>query len=115
MDSLAWLARVRHDLVKHLLWPARDRRDVGGAPAPGELVPSLIDAEGRPIGGPALWAALRADAPAALDAAALDAFGAALVRALAAAAAGDVAGVLAFEADAAALERLVRSLEGSPR
>ncbi len=112
MDAASWLARLRHDLVKRLLWPARDRREVGGAPAPGELVPSLIDGEGRPTTAAALWEALRAEAPAGLDGAALETFGAALARALAAATAGDVAGVLAFEADVEALARLVRSLEG---
>jgi hypothetical protein len=40
MQPTEWLARVRHDLVKRLVWPARDRRDVGGAPAPGELAPA---------------------------------------------------------------------------
>ena len=30
MSALEWLARVRHDLVKRLVWPARDRRDIGG-------------------------------------------------------------------------------------
>jgi hypothetical protein len=113
MDAAAWLARLRHDLVKRLLWPARDRRDLGGAPAAGELVPDLIDAEGRPIGAPELWTALRAEAPPALEASALDTFGAALGRSLAAAAAGDVAGVLALEADVAALERVARSLDGA--
>jgi hypothetical protein len=115
MDAAAWLGRLRHDLVKRLLWPARDRRDMGGPPAAGELVPSLIDGEGRAVTAAALWRALRADAPAALarEGAALDAFGAALGRALAAAEAGDVAGVLAFEADVAALERLVRTLRTS--
>ena len=113
MEAAAWLARLRHDLVKRLLWPARDRRDVGGAPAPGELVPSLIDGEGRPIAASALWSELRVAAPAAVASSAheLDAFGAALGRAVAAAAAGDVAGVLALEADVEALERLVRSLD----
>jgi hypothetical protein len=43
MQPTEWLARVRHDLVKRLVWPARDRRDIGGAPAPGELAPRLID------------------------------------------------------------------------
>jgi hypothetical protein len=90
----AWLARVRHDLVKRLLWPARDRRDAGGAPAPGELVPRLIDDEGRPVSAATLWAALAGEAPDGLD---LDAFAAALAGATAAAAAGDVAGVLAIE------------------
>jgi len=101
-----WLARVRHDLVKRLVWPARDRRDMGGDPAPGELVPDLIDDEGRPITAPALWAALAADAPTGADTAA---FEAAVAGAAAAAQAGDVAGVLALEAAFAAL---ARSLEG---
>jgi hypothetical protein len=111
MDAAAWLARLRHDLVKRLLWPARDRREMGGAPAPGELTPSLINGEGQPVTAEALWRALRADAPPGL---ALDAFDAALARALAAAAAGDVAGVLALEVEVDALARLVRSLEGKP-
>jgi hypothetical protein len=112
MDAAAWLARLRHDLVKHLLWPARDRAELGGAPAPGELVPRLIDGEGRPVEAPALWADLRAVAPAGLS---LDAFDAALSRALAAGRAGDVAGVLALEADVEGLARLVRSLEEADR
>ena len=110
MSPAAWLARLRHDLVKHLLWPARDRRDLGGAPASGELVPQLIDAEGNPIAAAALWRELRAEAP--LEAGALDGFEAALTRALAAAAAGDVTGVLALEPDVEALAQLVRSLDG---
>jgi hypothetical protein len=112
MVSVAWLARVRHDLVKHVLWPARDRRDLGGKPAVGELVPRVIDGEGRPIDAAALWQALRAEAPRGLP---LTAFDAAMAHALAAAAAGDVAGVLALEEAVAALERqvdaLARSLE----
>ena len=67
MQPAEWLARVRHDLVKRLVWPARDRRDIGGAPAPGELAPRLIDDEGRPHHRRALWAALAADAPPGAD------------------------------------------------
>lgn len=104
-----WLARVRHDLVKRLLWPARDRRDLGGAPHPGELVPNLIDDEGGAVTASALWAVLRGDAPAAAPPAVLDAFGAAVAATDAAARAGDVAGVLklndAFAALASALEQ----------
>ena len=111
----AWLARVRHDLVKRLLWPARDRRDAGGAPAPGELVAPLIDDEGRPTTAARLWAALAADAPAGMD---LGAFEAALGTATTAARAGQLAGVLALEAAfdelAARAQRLARSLEGKP-
>ncbi len=108
----AWLARLRHDLIKRLVWPARDRRDAGGDPAPGELVPRLIDDEGRPATAATLWAALAADAPGGLD---LGAFATALARAGAAASAGDVAGVLAlepaFDELAAAARRLARSLD----
>jgi hypothetical protein len=103
-----WLACVRHDLVKRLVWPARDRRDLGGAPAPGELVAKLIDDEGAPTNAPALWAALRAEGP---DEAAVDAFEAALGAALAAAEAGDLEGALALEA---AFDRLARDLKGDP-
>jgi len=109
MDPGAWLARVRHDLVKRLVWPARDRRDAGGPVVPGELVASLIDDEGRPTTPEALWKALAADAPAG---AALAPFTAAIARAASAAAAGHLDGVLAVEP---AFEALARSLEGSKR
>ena len=101
-----WLARVRHDLVKRMVWPARDRRDIGGDAAAGELVPYLIDDEGRPITAPALWAALAADAPTG---AAIAPFEAAVADATTAAQAGDVGGVIALEAAFAAL---ARSLDG---
>ena len=51
----AWLARVRHDLVKRMLWPARDRRDLGGPVREGELVAKLIDEEGQPTRAGELW------------------------------------------------------------
>src|SRR4051812_11431266 len=110
--SSRWLARLRHDLVKRLLWPARDRRDLGGAPAARELVAELIDDEGAPVGARELWARLAAEAPDAQARAVredLAAFEAALGRALAAAEAGDVDGVLALDA---AFLALARSLEG---
>src|SRR5215831_15709525 len=93
----AWLARLRHDLVKRLVWPARDRRDAGGAPAPGELLAALVDDEGRPAGALEIWGVLAA---------------AALPRALAAARAGDVAGVLELEPAFDRLAALARSLDG---
>src|SRR5438270_761344 len=66
-----WLARVNHDLVKRMLWPARDFRDLGqGQPRPGDLVAHLVDDEGRPIAAEALWQALREQGPA--DSPALD-------------------------------------------
>jgi hypothetical protein len=110
MDSAAWLARVRHDLVKRLVWPARDRRDVGGPVVPGELVAALIDDEGRPTTPAALWSALAAQAPERAKLTAnLTAFGDAVQRAVAAAQADDLDGVLALELNFSAL---ARSLDG---
>jgi hypothetical protein len=116
-DPAEWLARVRHDLVKRLVWPARDRRDLGGAPAPGELTPRLIDDEGQPTTPRELWAVLEADAPAGVEAA-VGEFGGALERAADAAAADDVAGVLELETafdelGRAVAEQLARFLEGN--
>jgi hypothetical protein len=110
MSALPWLARVRHDLVKRLVWPARDRRDAGGVPAPGELVATLIDEEGRRTTAAALWAELAAEAPAGLP---LGDFEAALFGAVAAAEAGDLPGVLALEPAFDVLASLARSLEGN--
>jgi hypothetical protein len=98
-----WLGRLQHDLVKRLVWPARDRRDMGGRAAPGELMVRLSDDEGRPVEAQACWRALRAEAPAAIPPRALVAFDQAIERAVAAAAAGDLDGVLALEAAFAAL------------
>jgi hypothetical protein len=112
MSASDWLARLRHDLVKRLVWPARDRRDLGGVPAPGELVATLTDDEGQPTTAAALWTTLIADAPAGLP---LEGFAAALTTAVAAAAAGDVGGVLALEPAFDELAALARSLEGKRR
>ena len=110
MEKDRWLARVRHDLVKRLVWPARDRRDLGGAPAPGELCAHLVDDEGAPTTPQALWSALAADAPKGAESgAAIVRFEEALTRAISAGAAGDVDGVLALET---AFDELARSLEG---
>jgi hypothetical protein len=106
MQPAAWLSRVRHDLVKRLVWPARDRRDAGGTAVRGELAPRLIDNEGQAATPQDVWADLAADAPPGAD---LDAFAAALARAVAAAADDDVIGVMELEA---AFERLARSLDG---
>lgn len=109
MEKERWLARLRHDLVKRLIWPARDRRDLGGAPAPGELCVHLVDDEGALTTPHALWSALVADGPRnAANGVAIRRFEEALTRAVSAGAAGDVDGVLALEA---AFEALARSLE----
>ena len=58
-----WLGRVNHDLVKRLLWPARDRRALGGPVQAGELVVMLADADGNPQTAEETWRQLRAEAP----------------------------------------------------
>lgn len=108
LETDRWLARVRHDLVKRLVWPARDRRDLGGVPTPGELVATLVDDEGAPTTATALWAGLKADGPSIAGPVAR--FEAALALALAAAAAGDLDGVLALEP---AFDELARALARS--
>ena len=112
MTAETWLGRVGHDLVKRLLWPARDRRDLGGDVQPGELVVTLVDDEGAPIAAAALWAELRQLAPAAAPRPALDDFATALAAATAAAATDDLGGVLALEAGFAALARAVKGAAG---
>ncbi|HEX3695247.1 MAG TPA: hypothetical protein VH374_07650 [Polyangia bacterium] len=107
--AASWLAQVRHDLVKRLLWPARDRHALGGPVQPGELVPTLVDDEGAVVAAPALWTTLRAGAPAAWPPAILDAFAAAVTAADAAARADDVAGVLQLEVAFAALTSACQS------
>ena len=106
----AWLRRLRHDLVKRLLWPARDRRELGGPVRPGELVVTLIDDEGAPASAATVWSALRAEAPAP-EHPALLAFEPALLAAVAAGARDDVPGVLALEA---AFDRLAADLAEEP-
>jgi hypothetical protein len=114
MDAVAWLARVRHDLVKRLLWPARDRRDLGGVPRAGELATTLTDDEGLPTTAAVLWGALRAEAPATAPTPGLDAFARALDLAAAAAARDDLAGVLALEPAFDELARIVNTSAGKP-
>ena len=78
----AWLKRVKHDLLKRVLWPARDLRDAGvqDVKALKRGFRDLIDEEGAPIAALPLWERLRAAAPPGTGAA-CDAFQAALERA----------------------------------
>lgn len=78
-----WLRELHHDLVKRVLWPARDQRDLGGrdVQALRRGLTELADAEGAPATAEELWRSLRAQAPA--PAGALDAFEGALKRAVA--------------------------------
>src|SRR5215470_9648935 len=117
-----WLSRLRHDLVKRAVWPARDLRDATRAPGPADLLhlrAGLLDLrgdDGGEVTAAGLWQRLRAEAPG-LPAGVLDAFGAAVAEAQRAvtALAGDpgswpeaLAAVLRIES---AFDDLARSLE----
>jgi len=105
----AWLARVRHDLVKRMLWAARDRRDLGGPVNTGELVAKLIDDEGHTTSAGELWRALLADAPVGISDAIAGPFATALADAEAGALADQLEPVLALEAAFEELARQVNS------
>ena len=106
-----WLSRLRHDLVKRVLWPARDRKEMGGPVQPGELVARLVDEEGNVASVEEIWAALRADAPWA-DHPGLARFEAILFQAAAAAQRDDWQGVVALEP---AFDRLVADIAREER
>ena len=108
----AWLARVRHDLVKRMLWPARDRRDLGGPVCAGELVAKLIDEEGQPTSADALWRTLLADAPVGIAEAVAHGFATALACAEVGARADRLEAVLALEV---AFDELARQVKASER
>jgi hypothetical protein len=81
-----WLSRLRHDLVKRAVWPARDLREAGREPAAADLdqlragLFDLRDGEGAKVRALQLWEAMRREAPP-LPAAALDSFGDAVAQA----------------------------------
>ncbi|HEX2571304.1 MAG TPA: hypothetical protein VH877_17230 [Polyangia bacterium] len=88
MVRTSWLGRVRHDLLKHALWCARDLRALtegGAAPRPADIAElerrllAVPDAEGQPVSLGVRWRELRAEleetgALASEAVAALDAF-----------------------------------------
>jgi hypothetical protein len=118
---------VRHDLVKHAAWTARDLAATGRAPTPADhealrrLLRSLPDEEGRPVGPLAAWFGLVAaeDAPPGLaDTPAFADFSRAVAAVQDVAdddspdtAAADLAAVLALEP---AFEALARAVRGTP-
>ncbi|HEY3356842.1 MAG TPA: hypothetical protein VGQ83_26560 [Polyangia bacterium] len=116
-----WLRRLRHDLMKPLVWVARDLRELGAAPSAADLAQlgrdfaGLHDPAGEPVTARDLFARYRAEAPAALAAPALAAFARALDEAAAAVAAGPpaaaLAAVLRLEP---AFDELARLLEPHP-
>ncbi len=106
-----WLRALRHDLVKRAVWPARDLRDAGlrDVAALRRGLTELTDAEGAPITAVALFAQMRAEAPAG---ARCDGFAAALEAAVASLQdpwPRPLERVLALED---AFDALVRSVEG---
>jgi hypothetical protein len=105
----AWLDQVRHDLVKRLLWPARDRRDLGGKVVPGELRVALLDEEGRLVTAAALWQSLAGRAPPSLPAPARESFARAVASAERGADRDELAQVLLLES---AYEALARAVKG---
>jgi hypothetical protein len=122
MDS--WLRRVRHDLVKRSVWPARDLRECGQTDLETlrRGLRDLRDDAGAPIDAAALWSRLRREAHG-VPRRALDAFGEAVAAAHRAVAGDDfrdaLAAVLAIET---AFEELARTVDedrteaaGSPR
>lgn len=102
-----FLSRVRHDLVKRMLWAARDRRDLGGPVSPGELLATILDDEGNPTTPRERFSILCEDVDG-LAPAARERFAAALDAAAAAARVDDLAKVLALEA---AFEDLARTVK----
>jgi hypothetical protein len=81
-----WLSRLRHDLVKRAVWPARDLREAAREPSAADIAQlragllDLRDAEGAPVRALQLWEEMRREAPR-LPAAALDSFGDAVAQA----------------------------------
>jgi hypothetical protein len=94
--------------VKRMVWPARDRRDLGGPVIPGELVATLRDEEGRPISARDLWRCLAEDAPASVSTQARRAFADAIDSADRGACTNQLEPVLALEAAFDVLARLVK-------
>jgi|GEM_PF-1419258 len=86
-----WLARVRHDMLKPALWPARDLRELLNAkkvPAAADVKAlhaglfALRDDDGTACDARLLWAKCLQSKPAHLDAGTLDSFGAGLDSAM---------------------------------
>jgi hypothetical protein len=77
-----WLRALRHDLVKRVVWPARDLRDSGeqDVAALRQALMQLRDAGGAPITAERLFERMRRDAPCPAEA--CDAFAAALQAAV---------------------------------
>jgi len=86
-----WLQRLRHDLLKRAVWPARDLAELleSGRPASPRDLQALRDGlfglradDGSACDARALFARLRESAPAELPAAGLERFAAGLDEAM---------------------------------
>jgi hypothetical protein len=106
-----WLRQLHHDLVKRLLWAARDCRACGIAPTPGELLPALFDEEGQQVTPLLLWQTLKLKAPANLD---LTCFETTLKECLLSAERNDLEGVLRLEAAFVKLEQSAEAIAIDP-
>lgn len=64
-----WLQTLRHDLVKRVVWAARDQRDSGlhDLALLKMAVAQLTDPEGQRIDALALWEILKREAPGPTD------------------------------------------------
>ena len=120
MPSHPWLSRLRHDLVKRALWPARDLVDAGTQPTAADAaalragLTELVAPDGSPTTARDLWRAFRADAPPGVPATALDAFERVLeaaVQAVAAQPPGEAAHVV-LRLDPA-FQELARHVDGA--
>jgi hypothetical protein len=82
-----WLARLRHDLLKPVLWRARDLDASGQRPGHDDLAAfrrallEVADENGKPTTACSWWRERRRQAPATLPGSALDAFEMALAAA----------------------------------
>lgn len=110
-DHERFLSRVRHDVVKRMLWAARDRRDAGGAVIPGELLAEILDDEGNRVTAAERFGQLCEEAEP-VPAAARGRFEQALASAEAAARADDLGGVLALDDAFAELARDMKKGNG---
>ena len=76
-----WLARLKHDLVKQVVWRARDLRDLGQHATPADMAAlgrallELRDGEGRAVDAVGLWDAFMGDPDAPPRQASIDDFG----------------------------------------
>lgn len=86
-ESSRWLARVKHDLVKRMVWPARDLADTASPCTPPNIqllrdgALDLRNDDGDTTDAVQLWQTLVRDAPGCVLPQALERFGLAVAHA----------------------------------